>query len=802
MNPVRSSLSLALSLLTLPAMAEEVRGMLVDASGNPMAGVELRSTGSVTSETGEVRIARLKAISGPMGEFTISNAFTQPSREVPFVFVARLPDGTFRTAILREPGGKATFRGESVRVKIRVVDSAGHAVAGADVNLESIFSRAAGGLDASVQYGGSWNDSLLNLKTDAEGYATFEGLPSNANTSILVSQTGMTKASERMTLPKEGEVAQTVNLYVPVTISGRVLAEGKPVAGVTVAARTLVKNTMQGASIKTAEDGSYRLTGVVPGKVNVYVQQIGKSQDWAAKAAPELQLAEGQERAGLNFVLEKGLLLQGRVLTQESGKPIPNAVVTLLSGSQVPESLRADAEGRFSKRVSAGEYSVLLQSTGRRFVNVRNSVSATLDEKNNPELVLRVPEVALMGPITGLKGTVRDASGKPVAGATVANLQVSISAVTDAEGRYTFKTPIFPMTILIATKEGAMSTSWIEVRDQATIDLTLDGKPASMQGVVVGEDGQPMSGVTVASNGQLNGETVPGGATVTDEKGAFRFEGLFGGTDSFYVWAKKPGFGPVTIQSIRLASGENKALPPMKLMLADGVIEGTVYDTDGKPAKGVNVSSQVTDVEIAVSDEKGRFRLTGVPRGEHYIVASRTNSFRDVVQAKTGQSDVVIKLTPEAKPLVGVVFGDRIGMTAPALKTTDWFGSKPLDLKSLRGKIVVIDFWAVWCGPCIEALPEVQALYKKYGKDGVVVIGMHAPGTPKQKIAEFIKQKGLTYPNALDIAEDSGVGQTALSYGPEGIPHMFVIDRLGKIVTDTHDVVDVERAIQRLLKKG
>src|ERR1700752_540549 len=58
-------------------------------------------------------------------------------------------------------------------------------------------------------------------------------------------------------------------------------------------------------------------------------------------------------------------------------------------------------------------------------------------------------------------------------------------------------------------------------------------------------------------------------------------------------------------------------------------------------------------------------------------------------------------------------------------KSDVWLNSKPLTLKSLRGKVVVIDFWAFDCESCIQAMPQVVALYDKYGKEGVAFIGIH-----------------------------------------------------------------------------
>src|SRR5215471_14340647 len=66
-------------------------------------------------------------------------------------------------------------------------------------------------------------------------------------------------------------------------------------------------------------------------------------------------------------------------------------------------------------------------------------------------------------------------------------------------------------------------------------------------------------------------------------------------------------------------------------------------------------------------------------------------------------------------------------------KSDVWINSAPVTLKSLRGKVVVIDFWAFDCEPCVEAMPHIQQLYQKYGPEGLVVIGVHTPRAEYEK---------------------------------------------------------------------
>jgi thiol-disulfide isomerase/thioredoxin len=106
---------------------------------------------------------------------------------------------------------------------------------------------------------------------------------------------------------------------------------------------------------------------------------------------------------------------------------------------------------------------------------------------------------------------------------------------------------------------------------------------------------------------------------------------------------------------------------------------------------------------------------------------------------------------------------------------------KSWNLKSLRGKVVLVNFWATWCPPCRKEMPDLQALSKDYAKQGLVVLGItdEDPATVKA----FLSQQNYKYPILLDT-EKTAAAQFAI----EGIPKSFVYDREGKLVTQSIDM--------------
>jgi cytochrome c biogenesis protein CcmG/thiol:disulfide interchange protein DsbE len=121
--------------------------------------------------------------------------------------------------------------------------------------------------------------------------------------------------------------------------------------------------------------------------------------------------------------------------------------------------------------------------------------------------------------------------------------------------------------------------------------------------------------------------------------------------------------------------------------------------------------------------------------------------------------------------------GEQKSEKAPEfeLPTSD---GKKLKLSSLKGKVVIIDFWATWCPPCRKGVPDLVELKKKYGKKGFEIVGISLDGPQtKSEVVPFIKNYGINYPVVY------GNEAVTISYGGvQSIPTAFIIDKEGKIV--------------------
>lgn len=117
--------------------------------------------------------------------------------------------------------------------------------------------------------------------------------------------------------------------------------------------------------------------------------------------------------------------------------------------------------------------------------------------------------------------------------------------------------------------------------------------------------------------------------------------------------------------------------------------------------------------------------------------------------------------------------------------------SSPVTLASLRGRVVLIDFWATWCGPCVATIPHLIELHHKYADQGLVIVG-HTDGS-STNLEAFIKSKNMPY--LISVGADIGD-----AYGVSGIPAVFVIDPDGKVAWQGHPAELQESVITNLLK--
>jgi peroxiredoxin len=137
----------------------------------------------------------------------------------------------------------------------------------------------------------------------------------------------------------------------------------------------------------------------------------------------------------------------------------------------------------------------------------------------------------------------------------------------------------------------------------------------------------------------------------------------------------------------------------------------------------------------------------------------------------------------------------KAGQPAPNFKVISTSG-QPITMDNYRGYVLVIDYFATWCPPCKESIPHLIEMNRKYGKQGLQVLGLSMDEDGERAVKSFVSEYRINYPVALPPE------QVQIDYGIISVPVIFVIDKKGKVAEIYRGFTDeIGRSMETLVKK-
>ena len=705
--------------------------------------------------------------------------------------------------------------------------------------------------DAQVFFGNTqWDHAKAETRTDAEGRFTLKQLPAGASY-VTVQASRMAPEFVRVEVgPKTAPLSITMKKGH--LLKGKVVDEnGKPLEGVTIMADRLQEPRTLRFRFTTKADGKF-IWGAAPDEeVSFYFHKDGL-RDHRQTCRP----GKGDE-----IVIQLGgaATVKGEVLDAETGKPISEfKVMTGVAWSDDQLSFPrgpvvTGRNGQFAFKLDG------LESNDNGILSVEAggylpALSPAFPAVNPPadfQFKLKRGE--------GPRGVVLLPDGRPAAGAKVAlNSRGAKASLRDGElispgghstalataasdGNFTLSARAEPTGLVAAHAEGFTFVSLETFKSGGAVRLqpwgrftgtvTEDGKPLPKEPVHLA----PKDWQTAAVNLQFAGfqRRSDAAGRVTFERlppGEFQFIRLLeSGEGERRFWMHLSSV-PVQIEAgktatarlevglrFRAVQGQITVPGATNLNLADIQVE-LVSHTPVKSQGGKVAGDKPYQKELADQgyvnphfkvkpDAEGRFRVAGVPAGNYGLSAVLEGdpvpgtAFRQ--QLGRLAAGVTVTATEDDNPKPqdlgthAVLLFLKEGDPAPGfeIKTVD---GNPVKLADYRGKYVLLDFWATWCGPCVAETPNLKQTFEEFGKDSrFAMIGLSMDSSPNEP-RRYAQSKEAKWINGFIGGWNAQ--EVSKAYRVHGIPQILLIGPDGKIIAKDLRGDGIRAAVAKALK--
>jgi thiol-disulfide isomerase/thioredoxin len=545
---------------------------------------------------------------------------------------------------------------------------------------------------------------------------------------------------------------------------------------------------------------SYRITLTKTGYVSKYVTWSTQQKDAIEDIPSEYTVN-----------LEKGVTIGGTV-KNEKGQPLAGAAV-IFSGP--PDSTAGVRERNFVGRAyhqektdDSGHWQnsevprhfqdFTFHVVESDYVPVTFGCEGATDPDTNAVSLpqqdyLSGKAAMVLGHGVELSGIVVDADGKPVAGAAITrNREWRNSAAifeSGADGRFLLINLDAGDMLLTIQSDGHAAQTRMLTLFKGMPEVKIVLKPGRiLKGKVIDEAGHAVADATVQMDRIENGPMEYEWSVTTGNDGRFQWDSapedghpyyfsavghhsrseaalVADGQDKIITLRTATPSDQTLVSGIVVDDSNNAPIGKFKLIvnaIKDGVVlkkEQDVVNTNGEYSAGVDSSASAYFIEV---------------RANGYLPASSEKKFTDDGDRRI---DLRLKKGTEA-PMSKVL---AAGETAPdfQVKTID---GKPLKLADYRGKYILLDFWATWCGPCVAETPNLKATYAAYGADPRFVMMSLSLDADAFAPQAFARKNGIQWIQGF-LGNWSKSSVTKL-YGVTGIPAIFLVGPDGKILAN------------------